>query len=123
MQRGSQARHDPDEQRRPYGEPQRALVAEHGDALPLWKELRPQDGAAPVRDHHAEHTAEEREEHALGEQLAEQAAAGDAEREPHRDLPPTPQGAREQQVRDVRRRDEQHDDGDPAHPPRDLRHR
>ena len=65
--------------------------------------------------------AEDREQHALGEQLREQPAAAHAEREAQRDLAPALERAREQQIRDVRAGDEQHDDRHAADPRRDLR--
>ena len=48
------------------------------------------------------------EQHALGEQLPDEPAAAGAERQADRDLAPARRGARQQQVGDVRARDQQH---------------
>ena len=58
---------------------------------------------------HAEHAAHDREQHALGQQLTNQAPAPGAERRAHRHLAAPRRGADEQQVRDVRARDQQHE--------------
>ena len=63
--------------------------------------------------------ADQAEDHALGEQLADQAAATGAERGPHGDLALARRRAREQQVRDVHARDQQHEaDGAEQQPER-----
>ena len=70
--------------------------------------------------------AGEREQRALGEQLAHQPAASGAERRADRQLAIAPQQARERQVRDVGARDQQHQAGRPEqdqqHRPRVARH-
>ena len=54
------------------------------------------------------------EQHAFSQQLADQVGARRAERRPHRDFARARRGARQQQVRDVRAGDEQHE-ADRAH--------
>ena len=64
----------------------------------------------------AERAADDRQHHALGEQLADDAAARAAERGADRDLALAARGAHQQQVRDVRARDQQHEaDGAEQH--------
>ena len=57
----------------------------------------------------AEHAAGERQHDALGQQLADDAAAAGADRRADRDLAPPAGRAHQQQVRDVRARDQQHE--------------
>ena len=57
----------------------------------------------------AERTAGEREQHALGEQMRDEPPASRAEREAHGELAPAAFTAREQQAREVRADDEQHE--------------
>ena len=61
------------------------------------------------REHEADHAAGERQQHALGQQRARDAATTRAQRRAHRELLLASLGADEKQVRDVPARDEQHD--------------
>ena len=73
---------------------------------------RPEQPLRPVREQHPGRAADEREQRALGQQLAHQPAASGAERQPHRDLLLPRRRAGEQQVRDVRARDQEHEADD-----------
>ena len=64
----------------------------------------------------------DRQQHALGQQLADDAPAAGAEREPDRDLAPPRRGRRQQQVGDVGARDQQHGADDAAEQQRDRLH-
>ena len=65
--------------------------------------------ADPDREHQSDDAAGDREHEALGERLADQPAASGAERQPHRDLLLPRRRAAQQQVGDVRARDQQHE--------------
>ena len=70
----------------------------------------------------AQRPAGERQQHALGHELAEEPAAARAERGPHRELPMPRFRARQQQVGEVRARNQQHEsDGRLQHPDRAAR--
>ena len=69
----------------------------------------------------AEQAAEPREHDALDQQLADDAAAARAEREPHGDLLLPRRRARDQQARDVGARDQQHAGDDAEQQPQRLR--
>jgi hypothetical protein len=75
-----------------------------------------------VGDHEPSDAAEDGQQHALREQLAEETCTAHAEGEAQRNLTSTLQRARQQQVRDVGARDEEHDDRHTADPRRDLGH-
>ena len=64
---------------------------------------------ADAREHEAEHAADDRQQHALGHELAQQPAAAGAERGAHRELAMPRLGARQQQVGEVGARDQQHE--------------
>ena len=64
---------------------------------------------ADDRQREAEDAADQRQQHALDEQLADDAPARRAERHADADLARAVRGAREQQVGDVRARDQQHE--------------
>ena len=64
----------------------------------------------PVREQQAGAGGGERQQHAFGQQLPHDTHAPDAERRADRDLAPARRAAREQQVRHVAARDEQHDE-------------
>ena len=73
-----------------------------------------QRGNDPSRREHARDAAERGQQKAFGQQLSDQACASGAQREPHRNLT-LPRGrTRQQQIADVRARDDQHerDDGE-----------
>jgi hypothetical protein len=72
---------------------------------------------ARARDHEAERATHEREQDAFGQELAQQASASGAERRADRKLAAPCFGAREQQVGQVRARDQQYEaDRDLQHP-------
>ena len=100
---------------------QRAGVAQDTHVGRLCEELRAQHRPAPLGDYEAGEAAEQGQEQALGEELRQQACPTHAQRQPDGDLAATPQGAGEQQIRDVGAGDEQHDQRDSADPRRDLR--
>ena len=62
----------------------------------------------PIRDEQPGGAGEQREEQALGQELADEAAARRAERQPDRHLVTPGRRARQQQVRDVGAGDQQH---------------
>ncbi len=64
---------------------------------------------APVGEHHPEHAAHARQQHALGQQLADDARGACAERQPHLDLTLPADGALEQQVGHVHAGDQEHE--------------
>ena len=64
---------------------------------------------APQPDQHPKPAAERRQQQAFGEQLLHDPAAPRAEREPHRHLAAASGRPRQQQVRDVRAGDDQHE--------------
>ena len=80
------------------------------------------DAGQPERSAEPEHRATEREQEALGEQLLHQPRATRAERQANADLLTATRRAGQEQVRDVRARDEQHDRNECEHAPRDDRH-
>ena len=80
-----------------------------------------QEPRRPGRDHQSEQPADRGEQHALDEQLLDDAAAGRAEREADRNLLLPRSGARDQQARDVRTRDQQHPADDAQEQPERLR--
>ena len=63
----------------------------------------------PARDEQAARAARQRQQQTLGQELARQPGPPRAERRPYRQFARTGRGAREQQVRDVRAGDEQHE--------------
>ena len=65
--------------------------------------------AAPGRDEKPRHRADHRQQQAFRQQLADEPPAAGAERRPHRELALARGRACEQQVGDVRARDEQHE--------------
>ena len=83
---------------------------------------REQPSDAPRRDDDAERAAGEREHRALRQQLADDAPAPGAERLAYRHLACARSAARQQQVRDVGARDQQHED-DRAHEHQQRRRR
>ena len=67
----------------------------------------------PPREHQAERAARDREDRVLGEQLARDPRAAAADRRPDGELALAREAAREQEIGDVRARDDQHQrDGD-----------
>ena len=87
------------------------------------QERRPREGEREQqprradRDDQSGDAAGDREQDALDERLRHDLPARGADRQPQRGLPAPRHGAREQQVRDVRAGDEQHQ---PAHAEEDL---
>lgn len=75
---------------------------------------RDDDAVGPAREERAECRADEREQDAFGEQLAHDARAARAERHADRDLALARGAARDQQIGDVRARNEE-DQGDGRH--------
>ena len=67
-----------------------------------------QRGKRPLRQQQAHRAAEDGEEHAFGDELADHVEPGRAEREARRDLPPPAGKAREHEVGDVRARNQEH---------------
>ena len=65
-------------------------------------------------------SAEHGEHETLRQQLHHETSATHSERDAHRDLAPALERARQQEVRDVGARDEQHDHRHAAQPRRDL---
>ena len=76
----------------------------------------------PLGDDEAAEAAEDREETRLAEQLPHELSASRANRQPDRHLARARGAARQQQVRDVRARNQQHERGD-AHQQRERRPR
>ena len=70
--------------------------------------------APELRDGVADDAAKQGQHHALGEQLAYQAAAARADRKPGGDFPLPCRSARQQQVGDVRAGSAQHQGGHPS---------
>ena len=96
----------------------RSLPRQARDRVRAGADDRPQAGDAGGE---AEDAAAERQQPALGEQLADDAGALRAQRRARRDLAAPPLAAREQQRRHVRASDEQHERHGPAqHPQRRL---
>ena len=62
-----------------------------------------------MREREPDEPAAHREAQAFGQQLPDQAAAARAERQAHRHLAVPRRGARQQQVAEIRARDEQHE--------------
>ena len=71
----------------------------------------------PPGEHQTRGRADERQQHALGEHLADQPAAAGAERRADRQLALTRRRPREHEVADVRARDEQHEPDRAEHHP------
>jgi hypothetical protein len=118
--RGERAPGRDDPERQPGHDGERRGHPEHDDVDPHLldarhaRRQRRQERLQPeVAEQHAGDGAQQRQQHALGQQLAQHARAAGPEREPHGDLALPVGGAREQQVRDVRARDQQHE-GDRA---------
>ena len=59
------------------------------------------------RDEHAKRTATARHQHALGQQLSDEALGRGSDGDPHRQFAATPERARHEQMREVHARDEQ----------------
>ena len=78
---------------------QRLLLRDEGD----------QTARQRHRQRDADRAADERQQHAFRQQLSHQLTACRAERQAHRDLALPHEAARDQQVRDVRARDQQHE--------------
>lgn len=74
----------------------------------------------PVREQQSERSAEDREQDALGQQLADEARPAGAERQPDRDLLAPLVRSGEQQVRDIGAGDQKHDPDDRHQDHRDL---
>ena len=111
-QRAAQHRHPADERDEA---PVDAQVEQHGIVR------RPEHAHDCRRRDHREHHADEAcgagDERAFDEHLLDQAAAAGPQREAQRHLVLTRRGPREEQVRDVRTGDEQHQRGDPGENP------
>ena len=80
----------------------------------LLRDQRDQPARQRHRQRDAERAADERQQHALGQQLPDQLAAGRAQRQPHRDFPLAHEPAGNQQVRDIGAGDQQ-DEADHPH--------
>ena len=72
-----------------------------------WQERR-EDPDAAAGQHQTARAAERREQAALDQQLAHEAPARRADRRPDRELPPPHARPDQQQVRDVRARNQEH---------------
>ena len=72
------------------------------------REQQHEQVAAPVRQQESAGRGERRENHSFGEKLLQQPAASGADRQPDRHLMPAPEGPDQQQIADVRARDEEH---------------
>jgi hypothetical protein len=77
--------------------------------------------AARVRHRQGDAGSDHREQCRLCQQLPAQASPAHAQREPDRDLTSARERARDQDVCDIRHRDEEHDDGDTEQPYAHLR--
>ena len=109
-QRRSEAEERPGEERDQQREPEHANI--EVDLGQAWKPVpgQPEHRAGPEqREHDAEGTAEDTEDHALREQLLHDPATPGAERCPDRELPGPPAGAGEHEIRHVHAGDEQHE--------------
>jgi hypothetical protein len=76
-----------------------------------------------VGDGESRDAAQRGEDEAFNQELRHETRATHAEREAERNLAPAGERPGEEQVGDVGARDEEHDDGDPAHPGGDARDR
>ena len=74
-------------------------------------ELRDQDRRQAARDDHAEQRAHQGQQHAFDQQLRHQAAPRGTDGEAHRHFTLARAGPRQQQVREVGARDQQHEAG------------
>ena len=74
------------------------------------------------RERETRGTADDRKEDALGQQLSHETGAARADGKPHRELAPAGGGSGQQQVRDVRARDQQHGADDAAEQPGNRLH-
>ena len=113
VERGEQSEQHAGAGRQCRGEEHHAAVDREDDRVGRF--LRQQHGhqvQRPLRDDDAGDAAEQREETGLAEQLPHELPAPRAYGQPHRHLAGTRRAAREQQVRDIRARDEQHERGD-----------
>jgi hypothetical protein len=113
VQRRREAEDDPRPDGDEHREGQHAQVGRRVE--PDGQRERRDEVRRPERREHGRDGAAEREEHALGEELPDDAPPARAEREADRDLAAPPDRAGEEQVRDVHRRDEQHDPRDREH--------
>ena len=119
---------EPRDERQPETEEQNADVHLHGAGA---RQIGGRDGHqrpdAPRAEQQPGGAAGQREHHAFRQQLAHQAPAPGAEGGAHRDFARSRRRAREQQVRDVDARDQQHEadraEQDPERPLIGLRHR
>ena len=108
LQRGDESEDHAGQDGDADGERERGAVDFHGLQQRQAEALEVRHGAGREdREQQAERGAAEREHEAFGQQLADQARARRAERGPHRDLRLTRGGAGEQQVREIRARDQQ----------------
>ena len=85
-----------------------AVELDVGDARDVLRHQPDEHFGSPRREDQSEQSAEPRKHDALRQQLPDDAAASCTERRTQRDLLCANRGAREQQVRDVRDRDQQH---------------
>ena len=67
------------------------------------------DARGPSREEQAQRAASDRQQNAFGEQLANQAAAAGAQGGANRKFSRASRGARQQEIRDIDARDQQHE--------------
>ena len=84
-----------------------------GGARQIGRRHRHQGAHAPRAEQESGGAAGERQDHTLGQELADEAPAAGAERRAHRDLPVLVGRARQQQIRDVDARDQEDADHGP----------
>ena len=107
---GRQAKHDTGEDR--YGERERenrSIDAEHVESRDIAGIYRPDDIEARQGNQQADRAAHHAEQHAVEEQLSDEAMPGRTERGADRQFFLAAGGAREQQVGDIRAGDQQHE--------------
>ena len=112
LERRHQRRENAGEQSDDRGEREHAKIDGTSRPRPFAEQPAADGARADFRDDERAGRAEHREQQPLGQQLHHEAPTPDAERQAHRNLATPAQRAHEQQVRDVRARDQQHDDRD-----------
>ena len=115
-QRGDQAEDDPGEERYGEGETEHAAVdVDRRIRRQPGGVQRDQRGERPDGDQRPQDPAAQRQKHALGEELADQAQAIGAERGPDRQFGAPARGARQQQVGEVGAGDQKNKKDDGSH--------
>ena len=115
-ERRREAREQHGEERRDGRERRGAEIERIVDPVDVGQEEGPHGEPAPANHQQRERAAQDRQHTRFEQELSHQPAAADPERQPHRDLAMAAGAAREQEVRDVGARDEQHQQRDHREP-------